>query len=430
MERRVQKISNLSGEITVPGDKSISHRAIMFGSLAEGKTNVRGFLQGADCLGTINCFSKLGIKIKQDKDKVEIWGKGLKGLTEPDDILDVGNSGTTLRLIAGLLAGQDFFSIVTGDDSIRQRPMARITEPLKLMGADILGRKNGNLAPLVIKGTDLKGIKYQSPVASAQVKSSILLAGLYASGVTEVIEAQKSRNHTEIMLKSFGAELEETETTVKIKPFPDLKAQDIQVPGDISSAAFFLVAAAIHPNADLLLKGVGLNPTRTGIIDILVEMGANLEIQETWSSAGEKMGNIRIKSSKLKALKFGGDIIPRLIDEIPVIAVAACFAEGTTEIRDAEELKVKESDRLHTMAIELTRMGAKIEELPDGLRIEGTGKLTASRVESYHDHRIAMSLAVAGIMAEGETIIKGAQCVDISFPGFFEMLLADSNQGN
>ncbi|SMB89210.1 3-phosphoshikimate 1-carboxyvinyltransferase [Desulfonispora thiosulfatigenes DSM 11270] len=423
MEKEVSKIPKLTGKIKVPGDKSISHRAIMFGALAWGKTNVKGFLQGEDCLSTIKCFRKLGIKIEQNNDEVQIWGKGLKGLTEPQDILDVGNSGTTLRLISGILAGQNFLSILTGDNSIRKRPMARVTDPLRLMGADISGRENGKLAPLVIKGQNLKAINFTSPVASAQVKSAILLAGLYAEGITEVNEPSKSRNHTEIMLKSFGAEIDEVDNKVRIKPMPNLQAQDIHVPGDISSAAFFLVAGAIHPSADLLLEGVGLNPTRTGIIDVLQQMGANLEITETWTSAGEEVGNIRIKSSNLKGIKFGGDIIPRLIDEIPVIAVAACFASGITEIRDAEELKVKESNRLSTIATELTKLGAKIEELPDGLRIEGNSSLTGKLVESYHDHRIAMSLAVAGIMAEGTTVIKDSECVDISFPGFFEMLV-------
>lgn len=427
MDKSVNKISRLRGEICVPGDKSISHRAVMFGSLAQGTTVVRGFLKGADCLNTIKCFKKLGINIDVTEDEVIIEGKGLKGLQEPDDILDVGNSGTTFRLISGILAGQEFTSVLTGDASIRKRPMKRIGAPLELMGANIMGRDKGNLAPIAISGGNLKAIEYNSKVASAQVKSAILLAGLFAEGETKVTEPHKSRNHTELMLKSFGAEIEESEKSVRIKPWPNLKGKNINVPGDISSAAFFLVAGAIHPDSNLLLKNVGLNPTRTGIIDVLKEMGAEIEIVERWLEAGEEVGNISIKTSKLKGITFGGDLIPRLIDEIPVIAVAACFAEGITLIKDAEELKVKESNRLKTITDELTKLGAKIEEMPDGLKIHGGYPLKGAKVLSHHDHRIAMSLAVAGIMAEGTTIIEDAEAVDVSFPGFFELLAGEKN---
>lgn len=423
MELIINKASkNFAGDITVPGDKSISHRAIMLGALAEGTSTVEGFLWGEDCLSTVSCFKKLGIDIKVNKSQVIIQGKGLYGLAEPSQILDVGNSGTTIRLISGILAGQEFTSFLTGDKSICKRPMGRITVPLEKMGAIILGRQKGQLAPLAIKGGDLKGIAYTTPVASAQIKSSLILAGLFADGWTEITEPAKSRNHTEVMLKGFGADLQEDGKTVRIKGRPRLIGQDINVPGDISSAAFFLTAGAILADTKIIIKNVGLNPTRTGIIDVLKAMGANLEILDKTEINGELRGNVKVTSSTLKGIKIGGDLIPRLIDEIPILAVAAAFASGVTEIRDAQELKVKESNRLTAIATELNKMGAKIEELPDGLRITGQQKLVGTVVESYNDHRIAMALAIAGLKAAGTTIVKDSEIIDVSFPGFKNIL--------
>ncbi|MFZ5942805.1 MAG: 3-phosphoshikimate 1-carboxyvinyltransferase [Bacillota bacterium] len=422
MELMIQNGSSLQGEITVPGDKSISHRAIMLGAIAEGATEVTGFLMGEDCLSTVRCFRQLGINIHVDEEKVIIEGKGLDGLQEAEDILDVGNSGTTIRLISGILAGQDFTTFLTGDQSIRKRPMGRVANPLREMGALILGRQQGNLAPLAIRGGNLRQIKYNTPVASAQIKSAIMLAGLYARGTTEITEPARSRNHTELMLKSFGADVLEEDNTVSIQGGPRLIGQKITVPGDISSAAFFLTAGAIVPHSSLLIKNVGLNPTRTGIIDVLQAMGADLQIVNPIEKNGEIMGDIKIQHSSLKGIKIGGEIIPRLIDEIPVLAVAAVKASGVTEIRDAEELKVKESNRLAAIAKELNKMGARIEELPDGLRIYGGSRLVGSVCSSYNDHRIAMSLAVAGLCAEGQSIIEGADSIDVSFPGFKELL--------
>jgi len=422
MELRIKQTGNLQGTLTVPGDKSISHRAIMLGALAQGTTEVTGFLMGKDCLSTISCFQKLGIDIEVSPEKVLVHGKGLEGLEEPSQILDVGNSGTTIRLISGILAGQDFTTFLTGDQSIRRRPMGRITKPLKEMGAQFMGRQNDNLAPLAIKGGNLKSISYITPVASAQIKSSILLAGLFADGWTEVREPEKSRNHTELMLKSFGAQVEEEQLVVRVKGKPDLQAQKLIVPGDISSAAFFLVAGAIVPQGAIVIENVGLNTTRTGIIDVLEAMGAKIEIENRRESGGEIIGDIKVDASDLKGVKIGGEIIPRLIDEIPVIAVAAACASGITEIRDAQELKVKESNRLSAIARELTKMGAKIEELPDGLKIYGGSELQGAECDSYDDHRIAMAMAVAGLVAKGQTIIKNSEVIAVSFPDFSETL--------
>lgn len=418
----VKPAHKLEGTIRVPGDKSISHRALMLGALAEGTTRIRGFLRGQDCLSTVRCFQDLGIAITLDEDLVTVEGQGLHGLQEPPNVLDVGNSGTTLRLLCGILAGQPFTSCLTGDASVRSRPMARVTGPLREMGAVILGREDGRLAPLAIRGGKLKAIQYSSPVASAQVKSALILAGLYAEGWTEVTEPSLSRNHTELMLRSFGADLQSEGTTVRVKGQPRLTGQEILVPGDISSAAFFLVAGAIMPTARIVLEGVGLNPTRTGIIEVLQAMGAKLAITERRETAGEEYGTLTIESSSLRGITIGGDLIPRLIDEIPVIAIAAAFASGVTEIRDAAELKVKESNRIRTMAEGLGRLGARVEELPDGLRIYGGKKLTGTSCRSYHDHRVAMSLAVAGLRAQGETIIEEAEAIPVSFPQFSELI--------
>jgi len=415
---RIQETLKLEGTITVPGDKSISHRAVMLGALAQGTTEVSGFLMGDDCLSTIACFRKLGISIELTEKKVLINGKGLDGLEESGDVLDVGNSGTTIRLLTGILAGQNFTTFLTGDSSIRKRPMGRITEPLISMGAEIIGRKNATLAPLAIKGGKLQNLKYSTPVASAQVKSALLLAGLYADGWTEVIEPAKSRNHTELMLQAFGAQVEEGENTARVKGRPALSGRQIKVPGDISSAAFFLAAGALVPEGALTITNVGLNPTRSGIIDVLSQMGAKITVYNKSNLDGEITGDIRVESSSLKGISIGGAMIPRLIDEIPVIAVLAACASGVTEIRDAEELKVKESNRLTAIAEELTKMGARIEELPDGLRIFGGKVLKGTVCASHHDHRIAMALAVAGLRAHGETIINNADIVNVSFPQF------------
>jgi len=422
MDLKIKQTRKLQGVVTVPGDKSISHRAIMLGALAQGTTEVTGFLMGQDCLSTVECFRRLGVDIELDKTKVLINGKGLDGLREPTDILDVGNSGTTIRLISGILAGQDFTTVLTGDQSICRRPMGRITKPLREMGASILGRQEGNLAPLAIQGGNLKNIAYTTPVASAQVKSSILLAGLYSDGYTTVIEPVKSRNHTELMLKNFGAQVEETDRTVRIKGRPELVAQNIKVPGDISSAAFFIAAGAVVPEGSVIIKEVGLNPTRIGIIDVLQEMGARIEIINKWQTGGEIIGDVKVESSNLKGVKIGGEIIPRLIDEIPILAVAAASASGITEIRDAEELKVKESNRLLAIAKELNKLGARVEELPDGLRIYGGKALKGAVCDSSSDHRIAMSLAIAGLIAQGETTIQNSEVLNVSFPEFSKTL--------
>lgn len=422
MNLTVLPAKSLSGTITVPGDKSISHRAVMLGALAKGKTEIEGFLHAEDCLSTINCFRALGVPIEVTEDVVVIEGKGLYGLKEPEDVLNVGNSGTTIRLLTGILSGQPWTSFLTGDSSIRRRPMGRVTEPLKEMGAQIWGRKGGTLAPLAIKGGDLKAFTYHSPTASAQVKSAILLAGLYAPGWTEVVEPVRSRDHTEVMLSSFGAEVSISKKEVRIKGQPDLLAQRVIVPGDISSAAFFMVAGLIVPESKILIESVGLNPTRAGIIEALQAMGAKIRVFDFQLIAGELIGSLEVETSELRGITLGGDIIPRLIDEIPILAVAGAFASGVTEIRDAAELKVKESNRIQAIAEGLVRMGAKVEELPDGLRIYGQKPLQGALCKSYHDHRIAMSLAVAALASKGETQIEDAESVNISFPKFSEIL--------
>ncbi|ADG82449.1 3-phosphoshikimate 1-carboxyvinyltransferase [Thermincola potens] len=413
----------LRGTIAVPGDKSISHRAVMIGSLAEGPTRIENFLMGADCLSTIRCFRAMGIEISIEKDNiVTLVGKGLRGLQEPGDILDVGNSGTTIRLMTGILSGQPFFSSVTGDESIRKRPMDRVTIPLTRMGAHIWGRENGRLAPLAIKGGELYPIDFVSPVASAQVKSAVLLAGLFASGQTRVEEPVKSRDHTERMLRYFGADIEVEGNRTTVTGFPELTGREVRVPGDISSAAFFIVAGLTTPGSELMLREVGLNPTRDGIIDVLRQMGGRIEILNEREVSGEPVGDILVKSSLLRGVEIDGAIIPRLIDEIPVLAVAAAVADGETVIRDAAELKVKETNRIATVTMELAKFGVEVDELPDGLRIKGGRKLQAAFCDSHGDHRIAMAMAVAGLVAEGETTIDGWEATDVSFPNFGELL--------
>lgn len=422
MDLCVTKAKGLQGEIDIPGDKSISHRAVMFGALAEGETVITNFLPGADCRSTIDCFRRLGIEITETTTEVRVNGGGLQGLQEPDDVLDVGNSGTTLRLISGILAGQDFYSTLTGDASIRTRPMGRVADPLRLMGAQIWGRQSGKLAPLAIQGRPLTAIRYTLPVASAQVKSAILLAGLYASGTTVVEEPEASRDHTERLLRYFGVKVERQGKTISVDGHQKLQGRAVAVPGDISSAAFFLVAGSIVPNSRLLLKNVGVNPTRDGILEALLKMGAQIDIINPREACGEPVADLLVTSSSLRGIVVEGDLIPRLIDEIPVLAVAAACAQGETVIRDAAELKVKESNRIATVIKELSKFGVVIQELPDGMVITGQPGLQAAICESYHDHRIAMAMAVAGLVAQGCTQIKGAECIDVSFPGFAALL--------
>ena len=418
----VNKSPSLRGEMKVPGDKSISHRSLMFGAIANGETVIKGLLKGEDNMSTLKAFRAMGIGITEDEDTVVVEGKGLHGLSEPGDVLDAGNSGTTMRLMSGLLAGQSFYSVITGDQYLRLRPMKRVIEPLTQMGARIYGRDGGRLAPLSIVGTQLKGIAYNSPVASAQVKSSIILAGLYADGLTCVTEPVLSRDHTERMLAYFGVNLDRKGTTVSIEGGQELSAGEIIVPGDISSAAFFIVAALIIKGSELKIKDVGMNPTRTGIVDVLKAMGGDIRLEDERELAGEPVADIVVKSSHLKGVEIGGDLIPRLIDEVPVLAVAATMAEGKTTITGARELRVKESDRIKTVSTELRKFGVVIEELDDGMIIEGREALSGCDVNSYGDHRIAMAMAVAGLVADGETIIDGSEAIDVSFPGFFETL--------
>ena len=414
----IPKLNKLHGKLTIPGDKSISHRAVMFGALAQGTTRITHFLEGADCLSTISCFQAMGIHIQKNKDEVLVEGKGLHGLQAPLDILDVGNSGTTTRLISGILAGQDFTSRLTGDASICQRPMGRIITPLSLMGAQITSQNQNGCAPLTIQGGHLHGIHYQSPVASAQVKSCVLLAGMYADAPTSVTEPVLSRNHTELMLNYFGAQVTSKGTTASILPQPDLKARDITVPGDISSAAYFIAAGLLVPGSELLLCNVGINPTRDGLLRVCQAMGGDITLLNVRND-GEPTADLLIRNSSLHGTEIKGEIIPTLIDEIPMIAVMAAFAEGTTVIRDAAELKVKESDRIQVMTDNLTRMGADVEALPDGMIIHGGKPLHGATIDSHKDHRIAMSFAVAGGICEGSLTITDGECVNISYPEFY-----------
>ena len=423
----IQPITSMQGTIEVPADKSISHRAVMFGSLALGTTHITNFLMGADCLSTISCFRKLGIDIEINGSDVTVHGKGLHGLKASDEILDCGNSGTTVRLISGILSGQDFETTLTGDASIQKRPMKRVTLPLSQMGATIEA-KDDNFCPLHIKPHSLKGITYESPVASAQVKSAILLAGLYADSPTTVIEPFVSRDHTERMLEALGATIKREGTKVTIMPCDELHAIPIVVPGDISSAAFFMVAGLITPNSDVIIKNVGVNPTRRGILDVLLEMGGDITPFNEQIVGGEPVCDLRVRSSNLHATTIGGSIIPTLIDEIPALAVAAAFATGTTVIKDAKELRVKESDRIETLYTELTKMGAKITPQPDGMIIEGGTPLKGAVLESYHDHRIAMALTIAACNASSESSLEHPECVSISFPNFFDLLKSHSEE--
>ena len=416
--------NSLNGEIIVPGDKSISHRSVMFGAIAKGVTTVTGFLMGEDCLSTVSCFRQLGVDIEQTDDQLIINGNGLNGLKEPEEVLNVGNSGTTIRLLMGILAGRDFHSTVLGDESIGKRPMTRVTKPLTEMGAIIDGRENGEYPPLSIRGGDIHGIVYHPPVASAQVKSSILLAGLQAKGVTTVVEPEKSRDHTERMIRQFGGQVEEEGLAVSVSGGQELKGTTIHVPGDISSAAFFLVAGAIVPNSTIVLKNVGLNPTRTGIIDVMKEMGADLKIDvKSTDDLMEPVGDLTIRTSNLKGITIGGELIPRLIDEIPVIALLATQAEGETIIKDAHELKVKETNRIDTVVNELTKLGANITATDDGMIIKGRNHLKGgSTVSSHGDHRIGMMLAIAALICDNEVQLQQKEAIAVSYPTFFNDL--------
>lgn len=412
----------IRGEITVPGDKSISHRSIMFGSIARGATTVRGFLRGEDNFATLNAFRAMGIGIVDDGDIMRIEGKGLRGLKEPGDVLDCGNSGTSMRLITGLLAGQSFFSVLTGDGYLRNRPMGRVIEPISRMGGSIFGRAGGDKAPLAIVGRELKGNVHNSRVASAQVKSAILLAGLYADGETEVREPHLSRDHSERMLRHFGAEIESFSGGVRVQGGQELNGREIIVPGDISSAAFFMVAATIVPGSELMIRGVGINPTRTGILDILAEMGADIEIIDRRELSGEPAADLLVRSARLKGIEIGGELVPRAIDEFPAICVAASVAEGKTFIRDARELRVKETDRIAAMAANLGKAGVRVMETADGMEITGRETLLGSVTESFGDHRIAMSMLVAGLAANAPGEVRDVECMATSFPGFSDLL--------
>jgi 3-phosphoshikimate 1-carboxyvinyltransferase len=445
----------LRGAVTVPGDKSITHRALMLASIAEGETLVEGWVPAEVCLATMRCMQALGAEIappdlaepdltgfskpvRSSPDQLLIHGKGLNGLAEPADVLHCAGSGTTIRLLAGLLAGQPFTSVLTGTDPLRRRPMGRVVDPLRLMGATVLGRDGGRLPPLAILGGNLKAVDYTLPVASAQVKSAILLAALFARGETVVHEPGPSRDHTERMLRWFGVEVDSDGPDVRLCGGQALKARSgeaLVIPGDFSSASFPLVAAAIVRRSNVALRNVGLNPTRTGLLDLLLQMGGlaaqaydlggsgdDGDEEGSAGAIGEPVGDLAVRSSELHAVEVGGDMVVRAIDEFPIFAVLATQAEGTTVVRDAAELRVKESDRIATVATELRKMGASIEERPDGMVVHGPAKLRGAKVESHRDHRLAMALAVAGLVADGPTIVQGAEAIDDSFPGFVEAM--------
>ena len=412
----IQKIKKAIGQIKVPGDKSISHRAVMLGSLENGVTEISGFLKGADCLSTIDCFRKMGIDIDINGENVTVHGNGLRGLKKPDEMLYTGNSGTTTRLLCGILAGQNFDTSITGDASIQKRPMGRVVQPLSMMGAKI----ENEYCPLYITGTKLHGIDYKMPVASAQVKTAIILAGLYADGETVIHEIEKSRDHTELMLSAMGADLTVDNLDITVKPTNDLTAVNVDVPGDISSAAFFLVLGAIMPNSQITVTNVGINPTRTGIIDVLKDMGADITLENVHTSAGETVADITVRSSSLKGTTVGGDIIPRLIDELPIIAVAAVFADGQTVIKDAQELKVKETNRIRAVVDEFNKCGIDITETDDGMIINGGKSIHGADFKTYGDHRMAMSLTVLAQLADGESTLDDSDCACVSYPTFFD----------
>ena len=413
----------LRGTVLVPGDKSITHRALILGALAEGQTRITGFSRGEDCLHTLRAIQHLGVEVKEIPEGLEVMGKGLWGLTEPEAVLDCGNSGTGLRLLAGVLAGQDFFSVLTGDSSLRNRPMGRVVAPLRKMGATITGRCGGEFAPLAMQGAALKPCWHESPVASAQIKSCVLLAGLFAEGTTTVKEPRKSRDHTERLLTYLGIPLEAEACLVRVQGRQSFNGKPIVVPGDISAAAFFIVAASIVPGSEILLTGVGLNPERTGILEILLKMGADITILNNREVSGEPVGDLRVRSARLTGTMVGAELIPKTIDELPILCVAAALADGETCISGAQELRVKETDRIHAMTTELARFHVAIEEKPDGIVIQGGRPLRGASCKSYGDHRVVMSLAIAGLVAETETVIDDVDCVETSFPGFQGKLL-------
>ncbi|MDO8750005.1 MAG: 3-phosphoshikimate 1-carboxyvinyltransferase [Dehalococcoidia bacterium] len=424
MRRSVISPSRIGGTLAPPGDKSISHRSTILNAVAEGEALVTNYSPGGDCESTLRCLRSLGVPIRRmdQEGSLVLQGVGLDGFREPDNVLNAGNSGTTMRLLSGLLAGQPFLSIVTGDGSLRSRPMDRIIKPLRQMGARIQGRDGDSKAPLVIRGGGLRGIEYTLPVASAQLKSCLVIAALFAEGETTLHQPAASRDHTELMLQQMGATLVEDGLTVKVKPGQRLRTINVNIPADISSAAYWLVAGVCHPRARVTVTNVGINPTRAGIIDALLSMGARLTITNRRSEGGEEVADITAESSDLTGTEVAGDLIPRLLDEAPVLALAACFARGVTVFRDAQELRVKESDRIKTTVQELSRLGADIQELPDGMEIRGTGGLKGAVGQSHNDHRLAMTLGVAGLLARGETEVRGAEIASISYPGFWEDL--------
>ncbi|TQR35259.1 3-phosphoshikimate 1-carboxyvinyltransferase [Lysinibacillus sphaericus] len=411
---------SLQGTLTIPGDKSISHRSVMFGAIATGKTTVDGFLLGEDCLSTIDCFRKLGVKIDVEGTNVSIDSPGIEGWQEPTEVLYTGNSGTTTRLMLGILAGSTVHSVMTGDASIGKRPMRRVIDPLRQMGAHITGRANGQYTPLAIQGTALQAIDYHMPVASAQVKSAVLLAGLRAEGTTIVREMEVSRDHTERMLRQFGAQVDEVDGVISLKGGQTLTGTHVNVPGDISSAAFFLVAGAICEDSKITLENVGINPTRDGIIEVLHNMGASITLMPNEDSQSEPTATITIETSTLRGTTIEGDIIPRLIDEIPILALLATQANGKTIIKDAEELKVKETDRITAVVDELKKLGATIEATEDGMIIEGPTPLCGASLKTYGDHRIGMMGAVAALITDGAVTLDDAECIAVSYPSFFE----------
>ncbi|KUK55648.1 MAG: 3-phosphoshikimate 1-carboxyvinyltransferase [Atribacteria bacterium 34_128] len=423
MELILEKVRNLKGNISVPGDKSISHRSLILGSIAQRETRIYNFLSSLDCLRTLECMRALGVEIKRSSNNsLKIKGKGLYGLQESKDILDVGNSGTTIRLLTGLLSGQDFYSILNGDDSIRKRPMKRVVEPLRSMGADIWGRKDGHFAPLSVRGNKLNPLHYTLPIASAQVKSALLLAGLYATGETVIREPLSTRDHTERMLEIMQADIKISPLEIKLMGGKELRGTDIFIPGDISSAAYFIAAASVLEGSQITIKQVGVNPARTGIIEMLNKMGAKIDTLNYQIKSNEPQANLKVECSELKGIEIKKEKVPLLIDELPLLAVVATQARGKTVVSGAKELRVKETDRIRAIVSELKKMGADIEEKEDGFIVEGPSKLKGVVCESYNDHRIVMSLAVAALLAEGKTVIKNTECIDISFPGFKDTL--------
>lgn len=423
MRLTVKQAKGLSDRIKIPGDKSISHRALLLGAIAEGTTQIRNFLPAADCLATLACVRALGVEVeRRSTTELIVQGRGLHGLMEPSDVLDCTRSGTTMRLLAGVLAGQPFYSVLTGSEQLRRRPMGRIAEPLRRMGATVWGRDDGRLPPLTILGGNLHGMEYRLPVASAQVKSAILLASLCADGPTVIHEPGPARDHTERMLAAMGADIEVDGATITLRGGTELSSLDIVVPGDISSAAYFIAAACLVPGSEVAIEDIGVNPTRTGFLDALREMGVDIRVENQGEVNGEPVADVVVRAGRLRGMEVWGNRVPRMIDEFPILAVVASQAEGTTVVRDAAELRVKETDRIANIAVELRKLGARIEERPDGFVVEGPTPLVGAQVNSHGDHRLAMSLAIAGLVAEGETTVEGAECIADSFPGFEEIL--------